>query len=136
MDPLIVQLYRTNAVENMSKRIRRFYNSAVIFAQGIVKKRSQSKSEINKCKMEIETSELRTGSSDEYVKEQNNKIAWFEKKMDHVRIVKKVDRKNIIESKTHAKLWRLETILTGVKIRNMFVIPRRIFSMHEQRTSI
>ena len=102
MDPLIVQLYRTNAVENMSKRIRRFYNRAVICAQGIVKKRSLSKSEINECKMEIETSELRTGSSDEYVKEQNNKIAWFEKKMDHVRIVKKVDRKNIIESKTEA----------------------------------
>ena len=100
MDPLIVQLYRTNAVENMFKRIRRFYNRAVICAQGIVKKMSLSKSEINECKMEIETSELRTGSSDEYVKEQNNKIAWFEKKMDHVRIVKKVDRKNIIESKT------------------------------------
>lgn len=57
---------------------------------------SLSKSEINECKMEIETSELRTGSSDEYVKEQENKIALIEKKMDHVRIV----RKNIIESKT------------------------------------
>jgi len=96
MDPLIVQLYRTNAVENMSNRLRRFYNRAVICTQGIVKKLSLSKSEINECKMEIETSELRTGSSDEYVKEQENKIALIEKKMDHVRIV----RKNIIESKT------------------------------------